>query len=292
MLQSTFLIYFIFFCFNSNWLYAQETPFELFEKYNILTSDWIEGTGDKRSLEDAMSAISKLIPWLESQVELPPGLDPLEFADNILSFHQNNDHISYALRMFEIALKSKTQYNKLITYKKSCELDNIYTRRICQDIYSNLILFYDYINNTIKSNKYLLSYNKLLPQNRQFISTKHGHRQLPIVRALPWWDLEENSSQLRTYQNFQFLNDIEKNYHIIQNELINISSNLILNHNWGMNLDLRLSTNDKWDPRTSWEAITLYSNGNWDDENCIMLHHTCNILKQYNNQFEILFNRK
>lgn len=53
-------------------------PFSLFEDYNVKTSLWIQGgSNSKLALEDAMKSVTNLVPWLVSQPEFPPGLDPL-----------------------------------------------------------------------------------------------------------------------------------------------------------------------------------------------------------------------
>jgi hypothetical protein len=67
-------------------------PFSLFENYNSKTTAWIEGgSNSKAALEDAMRSVAELVPWLVSQPEFPPGLDPL--VGNTYSMNDVYNHI-------------------------------------------------------------------------------------------------------------------------------------------------------------------------------------------------------
>lgn len=195
------------------------SPIQLFNNYNKATSDWIKGgkgdvimvlrtkilslhLGSRKALEAAMESITELVPWLVAQPEFPPGLDPLvlfkfmhfllipvilevfcpkAFADNIIAFHQTEEHIKEALPLLEYSLRSPITLDngETVTVNKACSNDDVGLRRICQDLFSILIELYQRIGQEEKARRYLQMYNEPRDASRRFAGVQLTYRQLP-----------------------------------------------------------------------------------------------------------------
>ena len=336
-------------------LSSMPDPFELFENYNLKTTEWIKGgSGSKEALEAAMGSVYHLVPWLVAQPEFPPGLDPLvlsiyyvqsptinlsvifvmmlqAFAANILAFYQTTDHVGIALPLLESALQLHIPVNNEdTTLENACRSNFLPVRRTCQDLYVLLVAHHYHVGRHDKSRQYLEDYNRMVDSlarkdslpahsdNRvvedmsvdkrtcspshfpyRFDSPERVHRQLPGLRAEPWWD--EDGREL----GYTFLQAVQSRFADIRREVLltlpkhsyessadlSPADSAELTSVWGLNQDLRLSTNEAWDPLSAWEAVPLHANGQWINDSCAIFPVTCGILKAQEHELLPLLDR-
>ncbi len=215
------------------------------------------------------------------------------FADNIIAFHQSNEHIETALPLLDLALRKAkipipngNRESGDLIIRSACAVNELTSRRLCQDIYALLIDLNYRIGNSSRAKEYFEEFNNARPPDRRFEYVELVHRQLPYIAAKPLW-----IDELHEIQLFKFINHIQGQYKDIKEEVLTVTSKPNFT-GWGANLDPRLSTNPSWNPKTSWEAIPLYSDMKWEESECMMFPRTCNILKGFDDDFKILFNRK
>ena len=190
------------------------------------------------------------------------------------------------MKKARIPILNGSRESGYMTIYDACAADELTSRRLCQDIYALLIDLNHRVGNLAKAQEYFEAYNKARLPERCFSSIEMVHRQLPIVSAKPLW-----TNDLRDIHQFKFIEEIQQRYNEIKEEVTSAISdpNFI---GWGANLDPRLSTNPSWNPKTSWEAIPLYSDMKWEESACEMFPQTCTILKSFDDDLKILFNRE
>jgi hypothetical protein len=246
------------------------SPYQLFEEYNDQTSEYMKGGPNSKShLAAAMAAFDQLVPWLVSQEKAPPGLDPLDFASNVLAFHQTEEHVRAVLPLVRYALKGVAD---------KCAADAAAYMQICQDAYGVLCGSLQQVGETVEAAACVAEYNAPRPKVRHFLNAAHTHRQLPRLRAQPWWEEADVP--------FPFLGVVRDNFEAIRAEVMSVTAPPF--SGWGLLLDLRLGTNADWDPRTAWESVILNAQGKWDDKGCELLPVTCAVLRS-DAQLAVLF---
>jgi hypothetical protein len=213
-------------------------------------------------------------------------------ADSILAIQQDPSHLQLIIPLLELSLKSfvpvspdsdmnqdQGEEQQMEQLQTLCSKDISHYRRTCQDLYALLIWLSEESKDPHLSLKYLKEYNQPRPSARQFLDPSHPHRQLPGVRAQAWWEESE--------LHLDFLTPLRSHYLLIKEEVLaSLRSSL-----WGPYLDIRLSTNNNWDPHTSWDSIPLYGNGQWDQNHCNYFPVTCSLLKEHERELRPLFDR-
>lgn len=190
-----------------------------------------------------------------------------------------------------------------MTLENACQTGFPPISRTCQDLYVLLIAHHFHSDRNSEAATYLSDFNRIKMSHRkldadevcnnedctpsvvQFTSPALVHRQLPGLRAAPWWNTDSH-----TAVPYDFIKDITDRYANIRDEVLAVSADSSVS-SWGMNQDLRLSTNPSWDPLTSWEAVALHANGKWIDTSCEIFPITCDILKSHDEEFRKLFDR-
>jgi hypothetical protein len=207
------------------------------------------------------------------------------------------------------------------TLEAACKAGFVPVMRTCQDLYGLLIAHHYHLGKYGQSRAYLNDYNRMSYLGRGVVPvlsadndvtcpddmlSSHSidndgsavvvslpcftdpsliHRQLPGVRAHPWWNTSTETTLPAIYS---FLSDIQSQYQAIRDEVNAVTANAHLKL-WGMNQDLRLSTNAEWDPLTAWEAIALHAKGKWIEDSCTHLPVTCGVLKAHDQALNVVF---
>ena len=96
-------------------------------------------------------------------------------------------------------------------------------------------------------------------------------RQLPALRFQAIWDTS-------TLPWAPLLAGLDRQYEGIRKEVMGTMDSIV----WkGSGNDLRLSSNDYWDPHTSWDAVSLFWLGEWKSEACKVFSATCAALRRH-----------
>ena len=163
--------------------------FKHFQDYQQLTEKWFQ-SGSKEDLTQAFSGAEKFVPFLVQQASagagFPPGLDPLELANNILTFHQTAQHIKLVVPLLEAALDHHVVDGRKL--REWCDEDSPSLRSTCQDLYQLLCWSLLATGGAADADRCVAQYNAPRPTARHFASPQLVHRQLPAIRAEPWWD--------------------------------------------------------------------------------------------------------
>jgi len=105
---------------------------------------------------------------------------------------------------------------------------------------------------------------------RQFTKPWLCHRQLPHLRAKGWWSKDEVS--------FTSVKNIHAKVDVIQEEVLRVSAAADFEGWDPLSNDPSLTSNDNWDPRSSWDAVPLFFNNSFVEKGCKLFPKTCELL--------------
>ena len=264
---------------------AQQHAFEHFERWQRLTEQWFL-EGHKQHLVDAFSAAGIFVPYLVQQAQagagFPPGLDPLELANSIVSFHQAKEHVELVVPLLRAALDHYSVGKKSDTLGKRCAKNDKRLASTCQDLYSTLCWAILHSASRRAASKCVAEYARPRPVDEHFISPELVHRQLPALRHQPWWDAEEVP--------YDVLHRLSASAAAFQTEVLSVVNRKGFTGWNAMSSDLRLSQNEAWDAQRAWDAIQIYFDGAWK-EGCDLFPLMCARLRAEESELAPLFNK-
>jgi len=261
------------------------------------------------------------------------GLDPLELAQNIIAFHRTAKHLSSALPLLQYTLHEwniDTEHLGTQTLGQLCESGSSRWLRTCKDFYGLLIFTLGQTEGEDSSTTIgaVEQYNKHMKKSYaqffddlKFHSAAGVHRQLPGLRARSWWRPSLFPQQFKKLfapillfsgKSSDVTGSDSSPFHIVRDEAMRADTEGLFS---SMNNDLRfsvcnaakscnsnmysfnrLSANDAWNPKTSWDAIILFTGktrsgpGKWEEKGCEIMPKTCELLKASEREFFQLMN--
>lgn len=258
-----------------------------FLAFENLSNTWVMATDEaplvrKRHLEQAFREIDPVLDSLARATEFPHGVDPAGLAARVIFLRQTAKHGEMAIPLLQNSLDR--YYVDGAPLREHCSVDRPGMRRGCQDLYSLLCFALQVLaGRSTEADKCLEEYNHRRPMSRQFLVPTATHRQLPGLRAQPWWEQAEVP--------FASIKRIASHGDEIAEEISRVAGTEGFDR-WNQRaVDPTLALNANWDPYTSWDAIPLFFDGNWDDLNCAMFPLTCAVLREEGEELQQLFDR-
>jgi hypothetical protein len=235
----------------------------------------------KRHLQAAFREIAPVLRGLSQAPSFPPGLDPASLAARVISLRQDDvDHVEMALPLLSAALDRYLVGGRPL--REHCGADAASMRRGCQDIYSLRCHALMLAGRGVAAAACVAEYNAPRPVERQFASAGLAHRQLPGLRAQPWWAAEEVP--------YPGLRLIRAHAATIVREVLAVTSAPSFGAAWDpLANDPTLTISADWNPRESWDSIPLYFDGRWNDTNCALFPQTSALLRGAAADLEPLF---
>ena len=121
---------------------------ENFDAWQTLTEKWfLPGESSKVRkgyLKQAFKKIKPVVRFFTKQETFPPGLDPLQLAQQIIGLRQKQKHIKIALPLINAALDKYKIEGEAV--RARCHRDSYEDRRTCQDAYGLLCNAYLMLN--------------------------------------------------------------------------------------------------------------------------------------------------
>lgn len=251
-----------------------------FKRFAQLTEKWFT-EGKKLHLKKAYKAAKVLVPYLVRLPAFPEGLDPLDVAQQIIGVAQKPAHLRIGIPLITAALEKYMVGGQ--PFAKRCDDDDFRLRRSCQDAHVLLCSALAQTDQAEKAEEWVAAYNRPRPNERQFNGAAKVHRQLPGINARPWL------SAVELPPAYAVLQEIKSHFSTFKAEVLGKASSLP----WDpLKNDPRLTVNDRWDPRSSWDAIPLFWDGAWVKANCKLLPETCAVLKRHSRQLQPLFDKQ
>ena len=266
------------------------TPMQQLQKKFLAFEDfsqrWLAGDDPpavrKAHLQRAFREVEPVLTLLAAAPNLPPGLDPAGLAARIIFLRQTPRHGAMAIPLLEAGLER--YYLDGAPLREHCSTDRASTRRGCQDLYSLRCFALEVLGGRSgDADACVQEYNDPRPKDRQFFSPTATHRQLPGLRANPWWELADVP--------FGSIKRIASHGAVIADEILAATSADGFDGWDHMAIDPMLAVNEQWDPRASWDAIPLYVHGDWNATNCKHFPWTCALLQEEAGELERLFDR-
>jgi len=173
--------------------------------------------------------------------------------------------------------------------RSHCAADSPPYHRSCQDAYSlmchTLTLLPDRgVAVGFDADACITEYNAPRPHDRHFRSPESVHRQLPGLRAKGWW-AGEDVPYISLKHMFAHAAEIQEEIMHVVGAAGFLGWDPLKN-------DPTLTVNAQWDPQSSWDAIPLFFDGRWIEDNCALFPRTCALMHKESAEFEILFDPK
>lgn len=258
-----------------------------FLAFENLSNRWMMNVDEapsvrRRHLEQAFREIETVLDNLATATEFPQGLDPAGLAARVIFLRQTAQHGEMAIPLLQNSLDR--YYVDGAPLGEHCSADRPGMRRGCQDLYSLLCFALQVLaGHPAEADTCLEEYNHRRPTSRQFLVPIATHRQLPGLRAQPWWEQAEVP--------FASIKRIASHGNRIAEEISRVTGTEGFDRWDQMAVDPTLALNAKWDPYTSWDAIPLFFDGDWDYPNCALFPLTCAVLHEEEEELQQLFNR-
>ena len=244
------------------------------------TVAWMQPDSERSyraTLTSAYDALEAAIPLLRHQ-GYPEGIDALELASDAFTFRQTRPHLLLGLDLMEGALNFELEPG--LRFRAACERDRS-LQASCQDAYAlRCWHLHEAVDGAPSPEDALASAaaaadclqeasNALGSVGTRWTDPTLVTRQLPALRYRATWDTQ-------TLPWAPLLKGLDAEYETIRAEVMALMDSDV----WkGSGNDLRLSSNSKWDPHTSWDAVSLFWLGEWKSDACAFFSATCAALR-------------